>query len=197
MIDNSCYFKQVPNISTVPVNNTSTSVNISKETPKFDTFEGRTKGASKTWLKNDLESYAGFKKLKDKFSDEEIKQFNDKKELPKGYYLKAVNKLGDFPGSVKVEDGKMPSALVLVKLPEEKALKIKNKGKFISDKMPDSYKLVNGTNGKTYLLSEKHKDFQSTRKWIKQDILFVTAVLVSTLGSVFGILRALDKMGKI
>ena len=42
MIDNSCYFKQVPNISTVPVNNTSTSVNISKETPKFDTFEGRT-----------------------------------------------------------------------------------------------------------------------------------------------------------
>lgn len=53
--------------------------------------------------------------------------------------------------------------------------------------MPEGYKLENGTNGKTYLLSEKHKDFQSTRKWLKRYMLESIAICVATMATVFGV----------
>lgn len=186
MIDNSCYFKQAPSVQAPLASNNTVAVNNTKENLKYDTFEGRTKGSSKTWLKNSIEPYAGYKKLKDKFTDEEIKQFNEKKELPKGYYLKAVPKYLNISKGVKVEDGKMPKALILVKLSDKKAGKIKSEGKFLSNKMPEGYKLENGTNGKTYLLSEKHKDFQSTRKWLKRDTLENIGIFVAAMATVFG-----------
>lgn len=130
MIDNSRYFKQTPSVQPPLVSNNPVTVNTPKENLKYDTFAGRTKGTSKTWLENSIEPYAGYKKLKDKFTDEEIKQFNEKKELPKGYYLKAVPKYLKIPNSVKVEEGKMPKALILVKLSDKKLERLKVKVNF-------------------------------------------------------------------
>ena len=191
----------VENVSSLPIsnkmyfkNNTTTSPSAQKIAGgSVDTFEGRTAGKKKMMFGNSWDDNSGFKKLKDKFSDSDIIALNAKKELPQGYYLKAMKRNWNFPIFAKVEDGKMPGRLKLVKLSDEKVKQIKDNGKFISNKMPEGYKLVNDKKGNTYLLSEKHENFESTRKWLKKDLALCAAFVVASFAATIGACKLIDK----
>lgn len=139
---------------------------------QYDTFDGRVQGKKKMRLENPNYSFAGFKKLKDKFTNDEIANLNTKRELPNGYYLKAVHREINLPLGKKVKDGVLPSQIKLVKLSDEKAEKLKSSGKFLSNKLPEGYRLENDNKGQTYLVSDKHKDINAAKEWQKKRIIF-------------------------
>lgn len=151
-----------------------------------DKVEIKNKPIKEYHLSNGIYKTAGYAKFNDKFSDDAIKNMNETRTLPEGYYIvsnRGFNIINTSTGqNVRFE----PPYLAMVKLSEKELLRAKKDQIHLTNKIPECFNVTTDKKGDTYLLDHQFANVEEAKSNFKKErrkntILGITYLAALTL----------------
>lgn len=143
-------------------------------------------------ISNGWSRTAGYVKLDDKFSEEELAKINKSKKLPKGYYLQVIKGINHYVNGMPA--GHDPSCVTVVKRDEKQLLKGRRAGNVYLDKFPPTMKFINDEKGNTYAVLSEFDSVEEAKSQFKKDSFKSVLAALGIVGGTIGLTVLLAKI---
>lgn len=135
-------------------------------------------------ISNGMSRTAGYVKLADRFSDEELEKINKSKRLPEDYYLQVIKGVNHYVNGMPA--GQDPSCITVVKRDEKQLLNGRKAGNVYLDKFPPTMKFINDKNGNTYAVLSEFDSVKEAKSQFKKDSFKSVLAVLGIAGGICG-----------